>query len=348
MEKVDFRKHEVKVQEAFRARAVRLVEEEGCTETRAAEVIGVSRQTVSGWIRGYRKQGKEFLQDRRKNEHKKSARILSDKEITQVKDWVKDKTPEQLKLSFALWTSRAIRDLIKHKLKKKVSLSTVQNYLKQWGYTPQKPLRQAKQRNAVAVEKWLKEDYPKIASRAKKEKATILWGDETCIKNHDQIGRSYAPKGQTPVVEKDAKKFKTNMISAISNRGDGHFMLYEENLNVKLFLKFIKQLVRQFEGKKLVLIVDNLRVHHAKLVKKFVSHKLVKNYIQLEYLPAYAPEHNPDEYLNNDIKQKLSQIPAPKDIKTLKENTTTHLNKIIQKPENIKAYFRHKHIKYAA
>ncbi len=286
MEKVDFRKHEVKVQEAFRARAVRLVEEEGCTETRAAEVIGVSRQTVSGWIRGYRKQGKEFLQDRRKNEHKKSARILSDKEITQVKDWVKDKTPEQLKLSFALWTSRAIRDLIKHKLKKKVSLSTVQNYLKQWGYTPQKPLRQAKQRNTVAVEKWLKEDYPKIASRAKKEKATILWGDETCIKNHDQIGRSYAPKGQTPVVEKDAKKFKTNMISAISNRGDGHFMLYEENLNVKLFLKFIKQLVRQFEGKKLVLIVDNLRVHHAKLVKKFVSHKLVKNYIQLEYLPA--------------------------------------------------------------
>ncbi len=102
MEKVDFRKHEVKVQEAFRARAVRLVEEEGYTQTRAAEVIGVSRQTVSGWIRGYRKQGKEFLQDRRKNEHKKSARILSDKEITQVKDWVKDKTPEQLKLSFAL------------------------------------------------------------------------------------------------------------------------------------------------------------------------------------------------------------------------------------------------------
>ena len=93
MEKVDFRKHEVKVQEAFRARAVRLVEEEGYTQTRAAEVIGVSRQTVSGWIIGYRKQGKEFLQDRRKNEHKKSARILSDKEMIQVKNWVKDLTP---------------------------------------------------------------------------------------------------------------------------------------------------------------------------------------------------------------------------------------------------------------
>lgn len=348
MDIVDFRNHGVKTQEAFRIRAIHLVFNEGYSQHRAAKAVGVTRQTVNGWVNAYRTSGASSLKDKRTNEHRKSAGILSTDEARKVRNWIKDKNPEQLKLPFVLWTLRAVRDLIKHKFNKEISISAMRNYLNKWGYTPQKPLKRAKQRNPEKIQKWLAEEYPQIASKAKKDDAVILWGDETCIKNHDQIGRSYAPKGKTPVIQQDANKFKTNMISALSNRGDAHFMLYDDNLNARIFMLFIKQLIRQFQGKKIVLIVDNLRVHHAKLVKKFVSREGIKKYITIEYLPAYAPEHNPDEYLNNDLKQKLRQEAAPKTKEKLKENTKKKLSLITNNPENIRAYFKHKDIKYAA
>jgi hypothetical protein len=201
-----------------------------------------------------------------------------------------------------LWTSRAVRDLIALRFGKTLGLSTVQLYLQRWGMTPQKPLARAKERQPAAIAAWLATTYPAIARRARAERAVIYWGDETGISNQDQIGRCYAPKGRTPVVARSAKRVTQSMISAVSNRGLMRFMLYDGALNAGRFIAFLRRLIKD-AGQKVVLIVDNLKVHHAAKVTDWATAHAHE--IELCYLPAYAPDHNPDEYLNNDLKQQL-------------------------------------------
>ena len=110
------------------------------------------------------------------------------------------------------------------------------------------------------------------------------------------------------MVARTAKRITQSMISAVSNRGLMRFMLYEGALNADRFIAFLRRLAKD-AGQKVFLIVDNLKVHHASKVKTWVAGHAHE--IELFYLPAYAPDHNPDEYLNNDLKQKLRQQPQP-------------------------------------
>jgi transposase len=262
-----------------------------------------------------------------------------------VKAWIADKCPEQLKLPFALWTAGVVRELIRRRLGKQRGLSTVQLYLLKWGFTPQKPLLRATQRSDAAILHWLENDYPKIARRAKRGKALIYCGDETGVSNQDQVGRSYAPKGQTPVVRRTAKKLSTSMISAVNNRGPMRFMCFKGALNAGLFIVFLSRLIKGAPGK-IFLIVDNLRVHHAIKVSQWVAAH--KDKIELFFLPPYAPEHNPDEYLNNDLKQQLKNLPRPNTQEELVQATSSVLRSLQRQPDRIKAYFHHKDVRYAA
>jgi transposase len=227
MEKRDFRSLGKETREALRVRAVFLVLQLHKTQAEAAEAVGVSRQIVNQWMRNYASEGEKALLDRRTNAHRRGKGRLTDAEARRVQGWIKDKCPEQLKLPYALWTAGVVRELIRRRLGKHLGLSTVQLYLLKWGFTPQKPLSRATQRSDDRIQHWLEQEYPKIARRAKREKAHIYWGDETGVSNQDQIGRSYAPKGQTPVVRRTAKKLTISMISAVSNRGLMRFMCFK-------------------------------------------------------------------------------------------------------------------------
>ena len=211
--------------------------------------------------------------------------------------------------------------------------------------TPQKPLARARERQPAAVAAWLETAYPAIAKRAKAEGAAIYWGDETGISNQDQIGRSYAPKGQTPVIVRTAKRVTQSMISAVSNRGLMRFMFYEGALNADGFIAFLRRLAKD-AGQKVFLIVDNLKVHHASKVKTWVATH--GHEIELFYLPAYAPDPNPDEYLNNDLKQKLRQQPQPASQDELIKTTRAVLRAIQRSPRRIQAYFKPTAVRYAA
>jgi transposase len=173
----------------------------------------------------------------------------------------------------------------------------------------------------------------------------IYWGDETGISNQDQIGRSYAPRGRTPVVSRTAKRLAQSMISAVSNRGLMRFMFYDGALNADRFIAFLRRLGKD-AGQKVVLIVDNLKVHHAAKVKAWVAAHA--HAIELHYLPAYAPDHNPDEYLNNDLKQKLRQQPQPASKDELIKSTRAVLRVIQRSPQRIRAYFKPPTVRYAA
>src|SRR3954453_10914303 len=171
------------------------------------------------------------------------------------------------------------------------------------------------------------------------------WGDETGLSNQDQVGRSWAPRGETPVVARTAKRVTRSMIAAVSNRGLMRFMLYEGALNADLFLDFLRRLVRD-AGRKVVLVVDDLKVHEAGRVRAWLeSHR---HEIELVYLPSYAPDHNPSEYLNNDLKQALRRKPQPGSKDELIGNTRSVLRIIQRSPERVRAYFKPEPVRYAA
>ena len=213
------------------------------------------------------------------------------------------------------------------------------------GFSAQKPLTRATQRDPQKIAAWLEQDYPSIAARAKRDKAVIYWSDETGICNQDQIGKGYAPKGQTPILTQTGQKFSTSMIAAISNRGLMRFKLYKGALNVAIFIDFMKRLIKDAK-QKVFLIVDNLRVHHAKEVQDWLARH--KDEIEIFYLPAYAPEHNPDEYLNNDLKQTIKNKPRAKTRDDLVASTSSILKSIQRRPDRVKSYFHAKYVRYAA
>jgi transposase len=345
MDARDFRGLGRPAQEELRRRALFLIEHEGMTQAEAARAVGVHRQTVNIWHKRYRERGEDGLLDGRRVSPRRGKGALSTDEAGQARAWIVGQTPDQLGLPFALWTSRAVRELVERRFGKRLGLSTVPLYLRRWGLTPQKPLVRARQRRPAAIAAWLERDYPAIARRARAAKAVIYWGDETGISNQDQVGCSWAPKGETPVVARTAKRVTRSMIAAVSNRGLMRFMLYEKALDADRFVDFLRRLVKD-AGRKVVLIVDNLKVHKAGKVQAWVeSHR---HEIELFYLPSYAPDHNPSEYLNNELKQKLRQQPQPDTKEELINSARPVLRTIQRSPERVRAYFKPEPVRYAA
>ena len=345
MEARDFRSIGRAAQEELRRRALVLIEQQGLSQGQAAQLVGVHRQTVNTWVKRYREQGEDGVLDGRRVSPRRGKGILSVEEADQIRQWIIEQTPDQLELPFGLWTSRAVRELIERRLAKRLGLTAVQLYLRRWGLTPQKPLVRAKQRQPTAITAWLATSYPAIARRAKAIRAVIHWGDETGVSSQDQIGRSYAPKGKTPVIARTVRRISRSMISAVSNRGLMRFMLYEGALNADRFIAFLRRLIKD-AGQKVVLIVDNLKVHQADKVQAWV--KSHAHEIELCYLPSYAPDHNPSEYLNNDLKQQLRQQPQSGSEQELIERTRSVLRTIQRSPERVRAYFRPEPVRYAA
>jgi transposase len=345
MDARDFRGIGRPAQEELRRRALFLIEHEGMTQAQAARAVGVHRQTVNVWQRRYRERGEDGLLDGRRVSPRRGRGRLTGDEARQVRGWIAEGTPDRLGLPFALWTSRAVRELVERRFGTRLGLSTVPLYLRRWGLTPQKPLTRAEERSPAAVTAWLERDYPATARRAKAAKAVIYWGDETGLSNQDQVGRSWAPRGETPVVARTAKRVTRSMIAAVSNRGLMRFMLYEGALNADLFLDFLRRLVRD-AGRKVVLIVDTLKVHKAGKVRAWLeSHA---HGIGLVYLPSYAPDHDPSEYLNNDLKQAPRRKPQPDSEDELIGNTRSVLRTIQRSPDRVRAYFKPEPVRYAA
>jgi transposase len=345
MEARDLRSIGRAAQEELRRRALFLIERQGLSQGRAAQLVGVHRQTVNAWVKRHRAQGEEGLLDGRRVSPRRGKGILSADEAGQIRRWIVERTPAQLGLPFASWTSRAVRELLARRLEKRLGPTAVQLHLRRWGLTPQKPLVRAKERRPAAIAAWLGTTYPAIAKRARAARAVIYWGDGTGISNQDRIGRSYAPKGQTPVVARSAKRVTRSMISAVSNRGLLRLMLYEGALNADQFIAFLRRLTKD-AGRKVVLIVDNPKVHKAGKVTAWAeSHA---HEIELCYLPAYAPDHNPSAHLNNDLKQQLRQQPQPGSKEELVGRTRSVLRAVQRSPERVRTYFRPEPVRYAA
>jgi transposase len=253
-----------------------------------------------------------------------------------------------LNLPFALWTREAVQELLSRKFDLQVSVWTVGRYLRAWGLTPQKPVRRAYEQNPVAVRKWLEEEYPGIRELARQDQAQIHWLDEMGLRSDHQAGRSYGRRGQTPVVWGTGQRFRCNMISSITNRGRLAFMIFRQRFTARVFLNFLRRLLRltRKTRRKVFLIADGHPVHKSRLVSRWLAEHAAQ--IRLFWLPSYSPELNPDELLNQDVKTNALGRVRPVNVQEMMNNVRSYLRITQARPNLVKNYFHERHVQYAA
>ena len=310
-----------------------------------AKELGVSEGHVSNVKKLYTTGGASALKPAKRGRPAGKNKILTLEQEKEIQGIIVDKTPEQMRFKECMWTRNNIRLLIQEKYGIDIKLSTLGYYLARWGFTVQRPVKRAYKQDEKKIEAWLNSEFPGITERAATEGAEIFFGDETNIQNTANYARGYAPKGKTPVIQTEAQKFKIQMISAISKRGKLHFLLYKNSMNSEKLIDFMTRFVADSQ-KKVFLILDNLRVHHSKAVSKWLDKH--KDEIELFFLPPYAPEYNPDELLNSDIKRNAGAKKSPRSQSELEANVQSRLDFLTATPAHVASFFRAPFTCYAA
>jgi transposase len=330
--------------EVLRLRALHGVEL-GFSEAHMADVLGVSRDTVCRWWTAYTSGGVDALPHDRSGRPVGSGRLLSDDQASRIRSLIDKNTPEQLGIPSALWTRRAVGELIHQEFKIDLADRTVGEYLRRWGYTPKKPRRHARKQDPDEVAQWLEETYPAIEKQAEKENAEIHWCDETGVAADRHPGTGYSPKGQPATMEVPGPHIRMNQISTITNEGSVRFMTYKGTMNDALFLVFLGRLLRN-TSKKVLLITDRLKAHEDDTVQEWVEAH--RDRIQLFYLPRYSPEMNPVEYLNQHMKETVNAEGLPDNKDTLRSRMQTFMRKLFHLPDQVMSYFLHPSVQYAS
>lgn len=345
MSQTDARHLTIEVQEYLRQQAIRLCQQ-GKTFLEIAEFLGVHRNTVSTWWHTYDQLGETGLQQGQRGRLAGEGRCLTAEQEIELQDLILENFPRDLEIDEALWTRRAVQQLIAQYCQIEMPIRTVGSYLQRWEFTPQKPLKRAYEQDPVAVETWLNETYPALVERAETEGAEIAWGDESGLRSDGQTGRGYSPKGQTPELDLSQKKrHRLNFIASLNNQGLVRFMLYAGKFDAFVMISFLERLIEGRE-RKLYWIVDRHPVHRAQAVKDWLATHTEP--IELVFLPSYSPHLNPVEYLNGDVKQGVHSKPPSRNFEQLKQRILNHLHKLQQLPTRVKSYFQHPDIAYAA
>ena len=343
--KRDGRKLSKSQQEQARRHCLRLLAE-GWTQKRASQAVGVSERTVRQWVSYRREHGLKALVRDERGRALGQGRTLSAAQEKGIRRLILDQTPDQLKLPFALWTRQAVGQLIFRRHGLRLPVRTLGEYLKRWGFTVQKPVQKALEQRPKAVRRWLRQEYPALVKQAKAAGAEIYWGDQTGCNNQPNAVRGYAPQGRTPQVIRSARRFTRSVMSAVTNRGSLRWMVYKGALNAARLIEFLVRLIRQAKGRKVCLILDNLRVHHSAPVKTWLAQHTAE--ITVHHLPSYSPELNPDAWLNRSLKSKLAALPAPRTEAQLHRQTIAQLRSCQKPPALITRCFHSHSTAYAA
>ena len=344
MKHVDMRKLPAAAQEERRRQVVGL-RRAGLTYDAIAAQVGLTRTGVFDICKRFAERGAAGLKSGPRGPEPGTGRHLGARQEAEVRELICRHTPDELDLPFALWSRAAVRELILRRFGVELAVRSMGTYLARWGFTAQKPLRRAWERDPAAVRRWLRRDYPAIAARARAEEGVVFWGDETGLRSDDVRGRSYAPRGRTPTVQICQKRAGLGLISAVTNKGELRWMVLDGAVKAPALIRFLGRLVRD-AGRKVFLILDRLPVHRARSARAWLAERPAE--IEVFYLPPYSPELNPDEGLNADLKQAVTRRAPARDRPQLKRAVVGHMRRLSKSPARIRSYFRHHTFRYAA
>jgi len=302
--------------------------------------IGLSRQVGYEWMKTYRKHGIGGLKSKKAGGPK---RRLGVRKLRQLRKWILSRDPRRFGFNEALWSLRIIAELVLMKFGVKMTLPGISKLLKHLGITPQKPLRRAYERDPQRIRDWQDVELPKIVKRAKRKGAMVLFLDEAGIRSDAQLGVTWGARGKTPVVSTSGQRQKVNAISAVSPKGEFRFKVFTSRFNAAFFIKVLKDFTKGIR-RPCYFIVDGHPAHRAQVVRQFV--RGTKGKIELYFLPPYAPDLNPDEFVWNHIKHHgLSRSPLRQN-ENLKARVTKDLKTLRSDKKLIKSFFLAKSVGY--
>jgi transposase len=344
MKHVDMRKLPAAAQEERRRQVIGL-RQAGMTYDAIAAQVGLTRTGVFDICQRFAARGTAGLKSGPRGPALGYGRVLDAGQEREARALIRRRTPDQLGLPFALWSREAVRAMIRQRFNVRLAVRTTGTYLARWGFTAQKPLRRAYEQDPAAVRRWLQQDYPAIAARAKAAGGVIFWGDETGLRSDDVRGLSYAPRGRTPQVRVAHKRAGLGLISAVTNKGELRWMVLDGAIKAAGLIRFLSRLVRD-AGRKVFLILDRLAVHRAAKVRAWLEKRQAE--IELFYLPPYSPELNPDEGVNADLKQAVTRKAPVRSKPQLKRVAIGHMRRLSKLPHRVRSLFGHKTFRYAA
>jgi transposase len=342
MPKIDGRTLSHKALEHMRLLAVRRVIEDGERPSAVMDSLGLCRTSIYPWLRRCKDQGLEGLVEKVSQGPEPK---LSDQQRQQVRRWILGKDPRQHGFDFGLWTRRIVQTLILEKMGVQLCLTSVGKLLASLEITPQKPLRRAYERDPMAVERWRMADYPKLRKRAKKLGAMIFFLDEAGFQSDPPLGRTYGLKGHTPVVASSGQRQSINAISAVNASGAFWAATYTGKLDAPTFVLFLRHFMKG-RRTKVFLVVDGHPAHRAKAVKNYVLE--TQGRLELHFLPPYAPDLNPDEFVWNYMKNSgVSKKPLRKN-ESLRERVEQDLANLSLDEILVASFFLAKSVVYTA
>jgi transposase len=326
-------------QEWMRLQGVKMVRN-GVHPSDVAKGFGVSTRAVYQWLAAYQEGGGEALLGKKGGG--RPPRLDRD-QLAYLASNLRTHTPDQLGFPSGLWTLRLVGELIERLFDWKPSLPTLGKLMALLGFTPQRPLYRAYQQDAAEVQQWRSDRFPEIQRRAKASGATVLFADESGIRSDYHTGTTWAPIGQTPIVPATGKRFGVNMLSAISGLGEMEFMLHEGSVDSSVFVRFLEHLMMD-RVRPVILIVDGHPIHHSRRVLDYV--RSTGGRLELEYLPPYSPQLNPDEQVWKCVKAEIAKQ-VPKTGSELREIARQALRALAARTETIIGFFRHPDCQYA-
>jgi transposase len=318
--------------ETLRRLAVQRVKD-GERPSRVIASYGLCRTTIYKWLRAERRGGMQALQARR---HPGPRPALTPRQKLQVRQWINGKDPRQYGFDFGLWTRQIVAALIAQKFGVQLGVTAVGRLLAQLDITPQKPLRRAYERDPAAIRRWTTETFPQLRARARRTGAQIFFLDEAGVRSDQVLGRTWGLRGQTPEVPTSGRRQSVNAISAVSARGAFWYEIYTARLNAAGFIALLAHFLRRRSGK-VFLVLDGHPAHRAKVVAQYVQR--LRGRLELHFLPGYAPELNPDEFVWNHLKrQGVSKTPLRRD-ESLRRRVHADLAAIKARPALVRSFF---------
>ena len=325
--------------ETIRRLAVRRVRA-GERPSAVMESYGLCRTTIYPWLRAEKRNGELALAARKGTGRPPE---LTARQKEQVRRWINGKDPRQYGFDFGLWTRQIVAEMIERKFGKRLSVTTVGRLLAELEITPQKPLRRAYQRDPEAIERWKQKEYPAIRRRAKRRSADIFFLDESGIRSDAPPGRTWGLRGQTPVVQTEGRRQSVNAISAVNAKGSFWYRTYTGRLNAPAFVEFLRNFLRT-RRRSVNLIVDSHPAHIAKMTAQFVQGTQGK--LEMHFLPGYAPDLNPDEFVWNHVKTHgLSKRPLQQG-ESLRHRMEQDLSAVKNDRPLVRSFFKAKSVEY--
>lgn len=328
----------------LKKKAVMAVVNKELKQTKTCKVFGFSQASMCKYMDEYRKRGESSFEYVKRGVKPRTHCKLTLEQEEFLCETVLNHSPDEVGMDYTLWNSVVIAEFVKQEFGVNYAARSIRDLMRRMGFSSQKPMKMAYERDPAKVKFWLETEYPRIKIRAMQEGARIYWADEMGIQSQDNRGKMYSLKGKKPAVKKPGSRFKCNVLAAITPHGHMNWTVYNDNFNGHKFIEFLKRVIRQ-ANQKIFMIVDNHKAHHSREVKAYADKN--KDKLSLFYLPPYCPEMNPQELANQEIKAHANNFRAVRNLEDLAINVRHYLTKLQFNPFKIMSYFKKKEVLYA-